>query len=57
MEESTEHNPVSEEQLPEVVTQSVTRAELQRAHTRVAVRLGDVACSDRDTILDGPQPS
>lgn len=28
----------------------VTAADMQRAHTRVAARLGDVACEDRDTI-------
>lgn len=35
---------------PQPETHGVSRADLQRIHTRVATRLGDVACDDRDTV-------
>lgn len=55
-------NPVTPDadQLPktdtEVKTTGITSAEMQRAHTRVAARLGDVASDGTDIVTYGPQP-
>ncbi len=57
MEYYQEQNVANEDGNIESGVNGVSRAELQRAHTRVAARLGDVAASDRDTVVMGPQPA
>lgn len=47
--ESSKDDTVQSQDL-EVEDQGSSRANLQRAHARIAVQLGDVACEGRETV-------